>query len=241
MSRSTKTLIQLRGLILNGELAPGERLVETSLVERLGVSRTPIRAALARLADEGLIEQLASGGYTVREFSQRDIQDAIEVRGCIEGIAARFAAERGISDIALGKIKQDVFLIDKLLDKTDFNEEDISTYLDLNDQFHRHLIALPQSFVVERMLDRSVTLPFAATSSFVIVSSEVDSSWQIFFVAQEQHRSIVEAIEYGEGLRAEMLAREHAYLSLQTLRAALKQQAASLEDVPGYNMISGIG
>ena len=90
-----RALLRLRELILNGEFAPGERMSELPLVERLGVSRTPLRLALAELEHEGLLRGLDGGGYVVREFTQDDISDAIELRGVLEGTAARFAAERG--------------------------------------------------------------------------------------------------------------------------------------------------
>ena len=70
-------------------------MFELRLVERLGVSRTPLRLALAALEHEGLLRGRGSRGYVVREFTAADISDAIELRGVLEGTAARFAAERG--------------------------------------------------------------------------------------------------------------------------------------------------
>ena len=72
-------------------------MAELPLVELLGVSRTPLRLALAELEHEGLLRGLPAGGYVVREFTQGDVRDAIEVRGVLEGTAARFAAERGVA------------------------------------------------------------------------------------------------------------------------------------------------
>lgn len=83
MSQSLKTILSLRDLILSGELKPGERLSELAIVDRLGVSRTPVRTALVRLEEEGLLEAIPSGGYAVRHFSEADIFDAIETRGTL--------------------------------------------------------------------------------------------------------------------------------------------------------------
>ncbi len=236
MSQTTKTLIALRELILNGEIAPGERLLEIALVEQLGVSRTPIRAALAKLAEEGLLEKTNNGGYTLRSFTEFDIRDAIEARGMIEGMAARLAAERGVTALALSQMKNCVTEIDALLDNFDLGSNGIEAYFELNDLFHRQLILLSNSFVVERTLNHITNLPFASPNAFTLAQSEMDESWKIFFVAQEHHRGIVEAIEHREGQRAESLAREHARLSLQTLRRILGQQS-TLVQMPGGKLI----
>ena len=75
-SAQVRAQLQLREMILAGELPGGARIAELSLVEKLGVSRTPIRAALMRLEQEGLLEPLPNGGYAVRTFSERDISEA---------------------------------------------------------------------------------------------------------------------------------------------------------------------
>src|SRR6476646_5354933 len=85
-SQAVKAQLRLRELILAGELPPGSRIAELAIVERLGVSRTPIREALMRLGQEGLIEALPGGGYAVRSFTEDDVADAIELRGTVEGL-----------------------------------------------------------------------------------------------------------------------------------------------------------
>src|SRR5438093_79098 len=92
-SQTTKATLGLRELVFSGEFAPGERLSEVELAERLGVSRTPLRMALMTLAHEGLLEPLSRRGFVVRAFSRADVTDAIELRGVLEGTAARFARE----------------------------------------------------------------------------------------------------------------------------------------------------
>src|SRR3954447_11379992 len=95
-SQTMRALLRLRELLLSGEFEPGTRMSELPLVERLGVSRTPLRLALAKLEHEGLLELIPGGGYVVREFTRANIDDAIELRGVLEGTAVRFAAERGV-------------------------------------------------------------------------------------------------------------------------------------------------
>ena len=101
LSQTVKAQLRLRALIVGGELRPGARIAELALVERLGMSRTPIRMALARLQEEGLLDALPGGGFVVKDFSEGDIRDAIELRGTLEGLAARLAAERGTSTLLI--------------------------------------------------------------------------------------------------------------------------------------------
>ncbi len=89
-------MLSLRELVLSGEFKPGDRMVELTLVGRIGVSRTPLRLALTALEYEGLLRRLPGSGYVVREFTPGDVSDAIELRGVLEGTAARLAAERGV-------------------------------------------------------------------------------------------------------------------------------------------------
>jgi DNA-binding GntR family transcriptional regulator len=84
----------LLGLIGEGTLAAGEQLDEQVLASRLGVSRTPLRAAIARLAQEGLVVNLPYRGAFVRQFTVEEIDGLYEVRGVLEGLAARKAAQR---------------------------------------------------------------------------------------------------------------------------------------------------
>src|SRR6218665_3407536 len=114
-SQSVRAQRQLRELILAGELAPGSRIAEVTLVERIGVSRTPIRAALQRLEQEGLLQPLPGGGYAVRVFSEREVADAIELRGTLEGLAARLAAERGAPPAQLDLAREALDQIDAVL------------------------------------------------------------------------------------------------------------------------------
>ena len=70
-SQTVKAQLALRDLILSGGLKPGDRVSELSLVDRLGMSRTPIRMALVRLEDEGFLEAIPSGGFAIKAFTER--------------------------------------------------------------------------------------------------------------------------------------------------------------------------
>lgn len=171
VSQTVKALVSLRALILAGELSPGERIAELTLVDRLGVSRTPVRMALVKLAEEGLLEAIQSGGYAVKAFSVSEIFDAIELRGTLEGLAARMAAERGIAPMRLREIKDCVLELDRVLDKGDLDAEDFSDYVRLNAQYHAALHEACGSTIVKRQVERAAALPFASPSGFVMAQS----------------------------------------------------------------------
>ena len=89
--------LALREMLMHGEFLPGQKLVEAALAERLGVSRMPVRRALAVLERDGLVTNLPNRGSYVARFTVRQVNDARELRGSLEGLAARLVAERGLA------------------------------------------------------------------------------------------------------------------------------------------------
>ncbi len=235
-SQTVRTLLQLRELILNGDLSPGERVSELGIVERLGVSRTPVRVALVRLEEEGLVDCLPTGGFVVRAFSETDIADAIQLRGVLEGMAAQRAAERRLSRDALSELRDVVGSLDALVRQRDLTIDDFSDYIRLNDRFHGLLLHLADSPVLKRSMERVLSLPFASPGAFVRVQAELPESREILVIAQEHHRAILDAIENGEGSRADHLAREHSRLARRNLDISVKNQR-QLDRVPGASLI----
>lgn len=235
VSHSARTLLRLREMLFRGEFQRGERLSELPLSARLGVSRTPIRLALERLAHEGLLEVSRSGGFVVREFTVDAVWDAIEVRGVLEGTAARLAAESLNNDSeldALRRYRDDMDSIGKPV----FNEDSFSRYLDLNERFHSELVRLAKNEMLQWTLDRVLSLPFASPSALVFARSKLPGSAEMQVIGQEQHHAIVEAIENRHGTRAESLAREHARLSRRNLELVLTDREI-LRCVPGNSLI----
>ncbi len=236
-SQSLKALLGIRDLVLNGAVAVGERLSEVPLSERLGLSRTPIRAALARLEQEGLLEQAAGGGYVVRSFSIADVIDAIELRGVLEGTAARLAAERGVEPRKLAEISRVVDAIGETLEPDAANMQ-FERYVALNSEFHRLLSGLCGSDIIRREIDRATRLPFASPSAFLETQEKVVAFRQSLDLAQRQHRAIVEAIELREGARAEGLAREHARHARQNLEYVLEKDRGLIGRIRALSMVA---
>jgi len=235
VSHSARTLLRLREMLFKGEFQRGERLSELPLSARLGVSRTPIRLALERLAHEGLLETSRSGGFVVREFTVDAVWDAIEVRGVLEGTAARLAAERLEDDRELDTLRLYRGQMDSIT-RPAMDEDSFSRYLDLNENFHSELVKLAKNEMLQWTLDRVISLPFASPSALVFARSKLPGSMEMHIIGREQHHAIVEAIENRHGTRAESVAREHARLSRQNLELVLTDRDI-LSCVPGSSLI----
>ena len=232
-SQTAQAQQRLRELIVSGTLAPGERLLEVPLAERLGVSRTPVRAALLRLAEEGLLDAASTGGYRVRAFSRQDMLDAIELRGTLEGLAARMAAERGVEPALLAEARDCLGALDQALSATAFGAPAFAAYERHNGQFHALLGRLCGSALLARELQRASRLPFASPNGFLGVSIGQPSGHDVLRIAQDQHRQVLDAIVRREGSRAEALMREHARIARRRLEAF-----DSLDDLPERESVS---
>ncbi len=235
-SQTMRAQMRLRELIVGGDLRPAERIAEVAMVERLGMSRTPIRMALVRLQEEGLLEALPGGGFVVREFTETDIHDAIELRGTLEGLAARLAAERGVAAAVLADVHDCLDRIDALLEPAQLSEAAFAEYAEQNARFHRLLAEMSASPIVQRQIERALTLPFASPNGFVMAHASGPRARDRLVIAHDQHRSVVEAIESGEGARAELLMREHARNARHNLTDTLRDRRA-LEHLPGASLI----
>jgi GntR family transcriptional regulator, vanillate catabolism transcriptional regulator len=236
-SQTARALFRLRESLLRGEFAPGERMSELPLVARLGVSRTPIRLALERLAHIGLLDLNASGGFTVRGYTPSEALDAIEIRGVVEGTAARLASERLVDKSELETLRRLGEQMDRLERLT---LDSFAHYMDLNEAFHATIIDLAKSAILTRAFQQAVSLPFASPSAMVFPTSGLAYSDAALAVAKEHHRSLIEAIATRQGTRAENLAREHAFIARRVLTMALSDTDA-LSKIPGASLIDLTG
>lgn len=231
-----RAVLRLREMILTGALPAGHRVAELKAVDRVGVSRTPLRLAMEALEHEGLLARRASGGFTVRAFSLQDVQQAIELRGALEGMACRFAAARSVEDRRAAPLAEIVAALDTALDVRRPTIETFSRYLELNERFHQAIVDLAQNLLLSRLLAQVCGLPFASPSAFVHTQATSAESFRILVVAQEHHRTIAQAIADGDAARAEALAREHARLALRNLDAAIRDVEA-FRRLPGAKLI----
>jgi DNA-binding GntR family transcriptional regulator len=203
-----RTEDRLREAIVTGSLQPNERLVESDLAGRLGVSRTLIRAALVRLEHEGLVEHERHRGARVRLVSEHEAVEILETRAVLEGLAARLAAERANAE--------DVDdLKGVLADMQELREaDDLLAVSDLNAQLHRRLLEISAHETATRLIGalnsqmvrfqyRTILLPGRSERSFA------------------EHAEIVAAIATHDGERAEAAMRAH----LSSVADALRREA----------------
>ncbi len=226
----------LRSLVLKGAFPANSRISEVALAERLGISRTPLRQAMARLVEEGLLERIETGGCRVVSFTMDDIIDAIEIRGVLEGMAARLAAERGATPELREQCRDVLNTLDDTVANTGFF--DFDSYVRYNARFHQLIGSLAGSSVVSREVERASRLPLASPSAFLQGQETVPDFQASLRLAQTQHRSIFEAIENREGARAEALAREHARLARKNLEFVTLAKPDLIDRVPGLALVA---
>lgn len=182
--------------IVAGELPPGARLRQEALAEELGVSRTPLREALARLVTEGLVEFAPNRGATVagRDFS--DMEQAWRARLVIEPGAARLAAERRDPE-AIERMRETVERQRRVAD-------DVTASFELNREFHLALVAASGN----PHLTQFSELLWLVRIGLPIFARQARDREHLLAWADD-HDAIVEAISSGDGARAAELTREH--------------------------------
>lgn len=180
-SLGSKIFIVLRDKILNEEYVSGQKLNEVALSKELNISRTPIREALKQLELEGLVKSIPNKGVYVLGFSPRDIDDMLEIRYALEGLAIQLAIER-INDVQLQKIKEVYDLMEFYAHKGDqdkFNE--------LNISFHESIYKCTQSQYFEQLL-KDINYYISVTSRHSIRQP------QRLDTAAIEHKEIYDAI-----------------------------------------------
>lgn len=183
---------QLRDAILSGELRPNHRLVEVTLADELGVSRTPVREALLRLRQEGLVIQ--SHGWLVRDHDPAEVLEYLEARAALESVTARLAAKR-IDESQLATLRE---LLDAMEDRTRSRREINS----LNSRFHA-LISEAGGNVVLTKFARGTDINYWTFTTPVVFTEADDRR------VDDDHRALLEALERRDANAAESIARAH--------------------------------
>lgn len=222
-SRIESVTAELRHMVLAGELAPGQRVVELELASRLGVSRTPLRLAFGQLEREGLFERLPTRGFRVRRVTLEEVAQAIDVRGVLEGLAARTAAESGMTEVALQMLR-DCVAEGRAVLKAASGQSALDTprWVEMNVRFHAALVQAAANPVLTATLEQVTRTPLAAPGAIAL--GGVRPALELAFLqrAQADHEDIVQALQAREGARAEALLREHARRSRENKRVLIR-------------------
>ena len=186
---------QIRALILSGEMAPGDRLSQIDLAERLGISRTPVREALRRLAGEGLIDALPQRGFRVTDLGLEAVMRRLEVRLLLEPAIGRLAAERAQPE-DLTALREAIAL------EADATEPD--AIHDASRLFHLRLARATHNEDIVSTLD---SLWIVEVGRRLLARRAGEADWKPADV--REHQAILAAVEAHDAERAERLVREH--------------------------------
>jgi GntR family transcriptional regulator of vanillate catabolism len=205
---------RLRRLLLDGAFEPHHHLQEIALAELLGASRTPVRGALATLAQEGLLTNRPKRGYFVRPIQLKEIMDAHRVRGQLEGLACRLLCEQEPDPDLLDRFARFVDVGKRILAAGAASEDYTATWWENNDQFHTALVNATGNASLIDAVNRTLALP--------LVSSRV-ARWftsEEVHISQYHHVVIVEAIAKRQAERAEAMMIEHVYIGSERIRCS---------------------
>ena len=182
--------------VLEGELAPGSRIIETRIARQLGTSQAPVREALRDLATLGLVEMHPFRGARVREPAAEELIEAMELRGELEAIAARSAVRR-IDDAGIARMRR---LLDEM--RASAARGDAHAQALHNSEFHNCIIEASGNRTLQRLW--SLLEPFARTYLTATVPG-ADLHW-----LADRHEAILEAFDARDPERAAETMREHA-------------------------------
>jgi len=200
----------LRQAVVDGAIAPGERLRSDALANELRVSRTPVREALRKLEAEGLVQR-AGAGLVVRSLSERDLTEVFYVREALEGMAARLAAENATPD--------EIADIRHLIEDMDTIRRggDVRALRRLTAEFHQAVCRASRNGRLLQSLQALLDHARASQSSTLYEAGRP-------VAAIEEHRALLRAIEARDGDRAEQAAREHRRKTLELRKEMLRRE-----------------
>lgn len=189
--------VEIRRRILDNLWAPGHQALEQALALELGMSRTPVREALIRLANEGLVEVVPRHGMRVLPVSAADMQEIYEILTSLEAMAAELVARRAPSPAELALLEKSSRDMDKALET-----DDLDAWAEADERYHRHLIELcgnrKLAGIVTNYWDRAHR---ARMFTLRLRPKPVSST--------REHLAVVEAIRRGDAVAARELHRAH--------------------------------
>ena len=213
--------------IVSFTLVPGEDLDEATLVGRLGVSRTPVREALVRLAAEGLVQLVPNRGARVAPMGWNDIREHLEAFDVSQRLTTRWAALRR-TDEQIAKMD-----VERLAFEAAFARDDSIAMLDANFHFHAAIGAACRNSLLQRFYVQQLTADLRVAR--LAMTNECFPSEQAYRThvgaIVREHGELVEAIRERDADRAEELARSHADLARKRVSESLTQTMTPAMDI----------
>lgn len=216
---SQELVVLIKKLILNGELRPGDRIVESKLSKQLGISPTPIREAVRLLAGEGIVTILPNRGPLVRPLTMADVFEIYSIRAMLEGLAIRLATRRA-SD---GQIVALEAIFSEMQRK--LHDPVVPSLLEDSTQIHQTIMDLSQH---SRLIGAYTAISFQITLVNRILGQESTKQKEV-----DQHGELVEALQARDPDVAEQVMRAHIYRSYREfveLNVELKEITGSQSD-----------
>lgn len=201
---------ELRRQILRGEVPTGYRFVEERLASALGASRTPVREALQRLAQEELLMKLRYGGYEVRKITEREIQEIFGIRSVLESYAAVLAT-RNMDSKVMQELEEIIGRSRKAMER-----RDVEAFIFLNTEFHDTLYRASGSERLYRMIQE-------LRDHFYRFRKVILSKGEMPKISLRDHEAMIEAMKQKQDKRVERLVRQHILRGMEVVMKAFKK------------------
>lgn len=214
-----ETIDALREAIQSGRFAPGQRLVVADIMAMLSVSAGPVREAIRRLTGEGLIEIVPHRGASVRQITRRDIEEIFQLRGAIEGLAARLAAECETRGDFLAELDALMAEMDQFA-----TNQDAEGYLRTNTAFHDLIYRMSGNARLRTLAAQLIMPVYQVRLPQRMNRAAMATSYQ-------DHKAIAEALVAGDGDAAEAAMRLHIARAGEGLKEALATLAQPVRPV----------
>ena len=186
----------LKAEIIEGSLKPGTKLLENNIAKQLGISRTPIREALRELAAEGFVKMNPNQGVVVSNASVEDVQEVLQIRGVLEGLAARLATKM----INEEEIKE----LEKYQKQMEYytNKDDVLAFSEMDTEFHELILNICGN---NRLIQIRKNLSDQA-HRYQIRSLSVPGRLKY---SLKEHQEVVEALKRKDAEQADRLSQKH--------------------------------
>jgi DNA-binding GntR family transcriptional regulator len=192
----TQVFEQVKGMILRGEIPPGRRIIENEVADSMGISRTPVREAVHRLAAEGFAIPLPKGGYAVRGLTLSGVEETFDIRSTLESFAAFLAAKR-FADEELLPLEEKIDEFQRCLDGNDLSE-----LTRINTDFHELLYALSRS-------PRLIKMIHDLRDDIFLLRKVMLNSEDMAPLSNQDHREMLKAMKKRDAQKVEKLVKKH--------------------------------